>query len=173
MKTQHTLCAFTPSAHAVSCVPVVVSALPTQLGAYYAWCEQSICRCFFPGDKGEAAELCRLILSKTSQTDVWFSRACWSRCPSALIEELIGRSSAYHCLNPGADSRINHITLHWGGCRQGCAWSDVCSGGSCGCSVQAGIASHCRYQHISGLFLSQVLKPGMKAKQKFLRDQGK
>lgn len=55
----------------------------------------------FPGDKGEAAELCRLILSKTSQVDVGLSGGCWS---SALREELTGRSSADHCLNPGADS---------------------------------------------------------------------
>lgn len=55
----------------------------------------------FPGDKGEAAELCRLILSKTSQVDVGLSGGCWS---SALREELTGRSSADRCLNPGADS---------------------------------------------------------------------
>lgn len=42
-----------------------------------------------------------IYISKTSQVDVGLSGACWS---SALRDELTERSSADHCLNPGADS---------------------------------------------------------------------
>lgn len=126
----------------------------------------------------EAAGLCRLILSRTSQMDVGLSRACWSSCPSALIEELTGRSSAHHCLNPTADSSrfSSCIAAHCpalGWLQAGlCRWVMLALG-AVGAGCQLGFRLAVDVKTSAVFFLSLVLKPSMKAKQKLMRDQEK